>query len=276
VQIGRQIRYSVSVLSQHRSASVRGEKVLFLHGGPGMSAELERRQYGASLPVRWWDQPRIPCGTERPYEALIQAAVDAAVQLSDEREDAIDLLASSFGAYLARALVERIPERIDSVTICGGVWDLTTAIHRLARRFVERHGDPDLETACREAAQADGPECQLALLARVAAIPGFLDCYWSPTAQGPKEAMQRLAAQGRLIDWPTLHSVMTAALRSPQAPLRAAHRAEVRIVLGRCDPYFHPSDIEAWTTLWPAARVMMVEAGHFPHLELPPSVWLPA
>jgi pimeloyl-ACP methyl ester carboxylesterase len=240
-----------------------------------MTAEIERRRFGTTLPVHWWDQPTVGPNAEQPFEVLINAAVTEVIRLSTERGDQIDLLANSFGAYVTRALVDRVPERIGAISICGGVWDLSTAILRLGFRFAERNGDEDLNGACRRAAQVDTPEGYVALLARIAAIPGFLDCYWGPSALEPRETMRSLAAEGRLIDWHTCQSVMTAALVTPQIPLRSPHPGKVRVLLGRHDPYFDQSDVDGWKTLWPGVAVEVVETGHFPHLELPPSVWMP-
>lgn len=251
-----------------------GPRILFLHGGPGMTAELERQRFGAALPVHWWDQPRVEPNAQRPFERLVDAAVAEAARLLGGREGRVHLLASSFGAYLARALVDRVPERVGSITICGGVWDLCTAIFRLASRFAERHADVDLKLACDNTASADIPDQYVALLARVAARPDFLDCYWGPTAVEPREAMKRLATEGRLIDWPTCQSVMIAALTLSQVPLASPHPGGVRVLLGRFDPYFDESDVAAWQTLWPSSTVAIVEAGHFPHLELSPTMWM--
>jgi len=241
-----------------------------------MSAELERRQFGATLPVYWWDQPHLGPDVGQPFETLIEAAAAELVRLSLQRSAPVDLLASSFGAYLARALMDRVSERIRAVTISGGVWDLATAILRLGSRFADRSGEADLEAACREAAAADTPDAYLGLLARVSAMPGFIDCYWSPSADEARAAMHALAEKGRLINWPTCQAVMGAALTVLQVPLTAAHSGKVRILLGRFDPYFDESDVPAWKALWPSATVEIVDAGHFPHLELPPPAWMPA
>jgi pimeloyl-ACP methyl ester carboxylesterase len=256
-------------------SAARATNILFLHGGPGLTAELERRQFGPSLPVHWWDQPLVRAGADRAFEALIDAAEVEIARLSTEREGRIDLLANSFGAYLARALVDRAPERIGAITICAGVWDLCTAILRLGWRFARAQEDEDLEAACRHAAGVDTPQSYFALFARISAMSGFLDCCWSPSASETRQAMKALAAEGRLVDWPTCQAVMTAALAVPQSALAAPHQGEVRIVLGRLDPYFDDSDIAVWRALWPGATVEVVDAGQFPHLELPPSVWLP-
>jgi pimeloyl-ACP methyl ester carboxylesterase len=250
-------------------------EILFLHGGPGMTAELERRQFGGELPVLWWDQPLVRSGAAHPLNALVDAACVEIAHLSAERAGRIHLLANSFGAYLARALVDRVPDRIGAITICGGVWDLCTAILRLGLHFARSRCDADLETACRQAAEEDTPRGYFALFARVSALPGFLDCHWSRSAEEHKEAMNALAAAGRLMDWPTCQSVMIAALATPQSALPGPHHERVRIIIGRFDPCFDDGDIAAWQALWPGATVEVVDAGQFPHLELPPSVWLP-
>ena len=65
----------------------------FLHGGPGMTAELERRQFGATLPVHWWDQPHIDADDRLPFGTLVDATVAEVTRLSDARRGPVDLLA---------------------------------------------------------------------------------------------------------------------------------------------------------------------------------------
>lgn len=71
-------------------APVPERTVLFLHGGPGMTAELERRRFGETLPVHWWDQPFVGPNAERPFQVLIDAAVTEVARISTECEDRID------------------------------------------------------------------------------------------------------------------------------------------------------------------------------------------
>jgi alpha-beta hydrolase superfamily lysophospholipase len=44
---------------------------------------------------------------------------------------AVALVASSFGAQLALALIARVPAKIDYLSIVGGILDLRTALVRL-------------------------------------------------------------------------------------------------------------------------------------------------
>lgn len=240
-----------------------------------MTAEIERRQYGRTLPVRWWDQPRVG-GVDRAYEALVDAAANEVTRLSSELGATVNLLASSFGAYLARSLVDRVPEQIGSITVSGGVWDLRTAFLNLGLWFAARYDDVQFKKACTNAQAVGDLEAYGALLARVGAIPDYFECYWSAKAGGPREAMRALVTEGRLIDMPTFQAVLADVLMVPQVPLSAPHPGGVRILVGRLDPYFHGRDISAWKGLWPGALVELVDAGHFPHLELPPADWMPA
>lgn len=250
-------------------------RILFLHGGPGMTAELERRQLGAASRVHWWDQPKVGLEASCPLETIVEAASEELTRLCRECAGPVDLLANAFGAYLARALIERIPERIGAVTICSGVWDLATSILRLVWRFIRLGCDGDLERLSRQALARSTPESYFEIFARVSAMPGFLDCFWSPSAQEPREAMIALAAEGRLIDWPTCQAVMIATLARPYSVLPPSQRREVRILLGEFDPCFEERDTAVWQALWPKATVQVVQAGQFPHLELPPSIWMP-
>lgn len=184
-------------------------------------------------------------------------------------------MANSFGTYLARALVDRVPDHIGAITICSGVFDLRTAVLRLGWQVAQSHGDLGLQTSCRETADANTAQSYFGLFARVSAMPGFLECCWNPSVKEPREARKALAATGRLIDWPTCQAVMTAALATPQVALPGPRHEQVRILLGRFDPYFDDSDIAVWRTLWSGAIDDVVNAGQFPHLELPVSVWFP-
>jgi hypothetical protein len=164
-------------------------------------------------------------------------------------------------------VLARIPERIDRVTISGGIFDVRVALARLAAHVAEANGDADL-------ARMD-PADTWGLASRLFSIPNVLDFYWSPRASEQRAAMMALAGSGQLLHGPTFENVLrdffqhadTFAVRSWEGP--------VTVLLGRYDPYARDDDLPIWRGVFPLARFEQVDAGHFPHLELSPEAWLP-
>ena len=258
------------------SSSLSDACVLFLHGGPGLSAEMERRRYRTSLAVHWWDQPRIPANTPKAFDALAEAAELEVKHMADAQGDRVSLLASSFGALLALALLNRIPEMIGAVTFSGGVLDQRAAFMRFGRRLAQKLSDQRLRQAVDAAAENPTRECLWTLINAIIATPGFIDEYWSPWAVEQCTTMRELATQGTLLDFETFEAVVNDVLAVPPPPIPQDPRRYIRVVIGRHDPYAEMGDVGHWRKWFPAATVELVEAGHFPHLELPRELWLPA
>jgi len=249
-------------------------RVLFLHGGPGLTCQLERDRYGDSLPVRWWDQPHFEAEQLGAFDRLVDAAVEELHRLSHIANGPIALLASSFGAHLALALIEQVPAKVNRLSIVGGILDLRTALVRLGFRVAEQNQDASLATASQNARQSTDSASLWALIDSLFSVPNLLHFYWGPTATLQREAMDELAATGALFHVPTYQAVLNDFMtRRPAPPVTWRGSADVWI--GRCDPYALPSDAESWRGVLPQASVQFVETGHFPHLELAPSVWMP-
>lgn len=250
-------------------------RVLFLHGGPGFSAELERRRHAASLPVHWWDQPRVAATAQKPYDDLLQAAVAELKRISDRKGGRVALLANSFGAYLACDLLGEARECVESVTISGGVFDARLPFIRWGRYLARRNADQTLGEASRAAEDTSDSEAFWALISRIAATPAFYDHYWAPGAHEQRAAMRALAEGGPLIDLVTFQAIISDLLpRGALSPPRG-ESLPVRVLLGRHDPLAEEADAGIWRTLFPSASVEVVGSGHFPHLELAPSDWMP-
>ena len=113
------------------------------------------------------------------------------------------------------------------------------------------------------------------LIERLFCVTNLLDFYWSPTAVVQRDEMKALAAQGALLHVPTYQAVLRDVLARDALPASSGWHGAANVWIGRSDPYASPSDTEAWHTVLPGASVQFVDAGHLPHLELPPSVWLP-
>jgi pimeloyl-ACP methyl ester carboxylesterase len=247
--------------------------VLFLHGGPGLSAALERRRFGNTLPVHWWDQPHVDADVAAPFDRLVDAAEKELGRLFDAQKKPVALLANSFGVHVALALIERVPGNIRSLDILGGTLDMRMAFVRLAQRISEVNRDADLKAASARA-QERGDSELWELIEKLFTVSNLLDFYWSPGAQAQLEEMKALAASGSLIHVPTYLAVLTDFLgRELTAPPKWSDR--VRVAVGRYDPYARADDAEHWRAVFPQAAVEFVEAAHFPHLELPAGVWMP-
>jgi pimeloyl-ACP methyl ester carboxylesterase len=250
-------------------------QVLFLHGGPGLSAVLERQRFGSTLPVIWWDQPHVDADVAAPFQRLVDAAERELRRLVDAQEQSVALLANSFGVHLALALIERVPGKIRSLEILCGTLDMQMAFVRLAGRISEVNGDAELKAVSVRAQQSGDSESLWALIEKLFTVSNLLDFYWSANARAQLDEMKSLAASGSLIHVPTYLAVLRDFLSTGP---RTAPKFDgpVRVFIGRFDPYASPDDGPLWRAVFPKASVEFVEAGHFPHLELPAKDWMPA
>jgi pimeloyl-ACP methyl ester carboxylesterase len=248
---------------------------MFLHGGPGLSAGLERQRFGDTLPVHWWDQPHLDADVSAPFERLVEAAEKELGRLFDAQEKPVALLASSFGVHLALALIERAPGKIGSLDILGGTLNMRTAFVRLAQRIAEVNRDAELEAVGVRAEERGDSESLWALIEKLFTVNNLLNFYWGPDAKQQCESMKALAVSGLLVHAGTFQAVLGDFIeRKPAAP--PAFSGLVRVLIGRFDPYARANDPERWRAVFPKASVEFVEAGHFPHLELPAKDWMPA
>jgi pimeloyl-ACP methyl ester carboxylesterase len=245
---------------------------LFLHGGPGFTAELERQQFADSLPVYWWDQPHAQ-QTSGAYETLVNAARAELHRLYRESGEPIGLLANSFGVHLALELMERAPHEIARVTIVGGVVDTRSAFVRLGRHLAATNGDEALAAAALDAEQGEGNARLWRLIERLLGVTDLLNAYWSPNAGASQAAMTALAREDRLMHSPTFQAVLADFLDRPAARL-TRWQGPAEVIIGRYDPFSYCGEEELWRSLLPAPSIRTVETGHFPHLELPSSEWL--
>lgn len=244
-------------------------RVLFLHGGPGFSAELERRQYGSSLPIHWWDQPHIALNDPHPFVSLVAACESEVRRMSSRIDRPVGLLASSIGARLAVELMHRVPELIGPVTFSGPVLDPRKAFAKLGQHLAHKRSDDALARAAMAAAESDSLESLWTLIGMILAGPPFFDEYFAPGAAAHAGAMSTLADEGRLLHGETFQAVLNDMVRVPvrAAPLRPGQ--SVQVLIGQRDPYTGERDTESWLEHLPGAVVMQFDAGHFPHLERP-------
>jgi pimeloyl-ACP methyl ester carboxylesterase len=235
---------------------------------------MERDQYGDSLPVHWWDQPHFEAEQSNAFGSLVNAAIEELRRLHDFERKPVALLANSFGVHLALALIDRVPAMIGHLSIVGGILDLRTALVRLGLHVANQNHDSSLAAASQRARQSTDGASLWDLIDRLFTVTNLLDSYWSSTATAQRKAMNELAAKGALFHLPTYQAVLNDFM-TRTAPQSTQWRGSTNVWIGRNDPYASPSDGESWQEVLPSASIQFVDAGHFPHLELPPSGWLP-
>jgi hypothetical protein len=177
--------------------------------------------------------------------------------------------------HLALSLIGRAPAKVGHVSIVGGILDVRSAFVRVGHCVAEKNKDQDLAAGSLHADQNADSTSLWGLIERLFSITNVLDFYWSPTATEQRNAMKALAAEGALLHVPTYQAVLTDFLARNSPRKSSKWHGAANVWIGRYDPYALPKDIEAWQTVLPHATVQFVDAGHFPHLELPSSVWLP-
>jgi pimeloyl-ACP methyl ester carboxylesterase len=216
----------------------------------------------------------VDADVSAPFERLVEAAEKELGRLFDAQEQPVALLANSFGVHLALALIERVPDRVRSLDILGGTLDMRMAFVRLAERISEVNRDADLKAVSVRAQEKGDSESLWALIGKLFTVGNLLDFYWGPGAEEQCEAMKALAASGALVHAATFQAALGDFLgRKPAAP--PTFSGSVRVLVGRFDPYARADDAGMWRAVFPNASVEFVEAGHFPHLELPAKDWMP-
>ncbi|MBK4737249.1 alpha/beta fold hydrolase [Noviherbaspirillum pedocola] len=96
--------------------------ILFLHGGPGLDAAAERAWFDASIPVDWWDQPRVAT-LEHPFRTLCEMAEERLEYWHAANGAPVPVLAHSFGAVIAHALCLRRPDLISQLVLLTPLFD---------------------------------------------------------------------------------------------------------------------------------------------------------
>lgn len=249
---------------------------LYLHGGPGLNASVERAWFGENLPVLWWDQPRFAADAQNAFDALLEATSKQLTHLFRLSGKPVKLLAWSFGARLGLELANRHPEQIDSTTLLAPTFCLETAFLRLATRLsLLEIGGKSLATAIADHGKQGSHETFLAVAMELLAIPDLLKHYWTPGDEILYTRHLAEAAKTGWFDLPTFIAVSRDLFdhRRPKPTRSGIHH--LRILAGRHDPYFDPeSDIEHWKRLFPQASIRIVNSGHMIPFEIPAAEWL--
>ena len=252
-------------------------KMLFLHGGPGLHAAVERAWFGDSLPVLWWDQPAVAADDPAPFRTLVGHAAKQLQALAASRGGPVDLIAHSFGGQIAAALANEYPALIRRITLLGcAPPDPFRPFLLLGQRLLEAGYDrPGLQDAMKAAQETPDENRFAALIQACFPDPYIPGIYFGPGSAAAKDRYLTLARVAPPVDLPTFFAVMIESLHAPPLAQVEGFAGEVVALLGKHDPLLRvDEDIKRWREIFSQAQFKVMDAGHFLHLELPPEVWL--
>ncbi|GJI98058.1 hypothetical protein RugamoR57_47760 [Duganella caerulea] len=246
--------------------------IFYLHGGPGMSVEVERTRYPQAQQVQWWQQPpATPCAPH-PYLDLLEAALVEFRRSVKEHGAPMTVMASSFGAHLATHLAQHAPESVERVVLLAPTYNPEQAALRLARRALALnagHADADKVTAALAAFDAAPGRARFwDVFGALQLLPDVPALYFGPQAgDAPRHFVEVLQQPGGF-DGVSAVAISDDFAATFRAPGRSAFNGPVSVLFGRHDPMIDAEhDGPLWRAIFPQASLRMVDSGHFPLLE---------
>jgi pimeloyl-ACP methyl ester carboxylesterase len=264
-----------SVNSDYDRLTATLEKdTLFLHGGPGLNAYVERQVLGEQLPhVHFWDQPPVHT-TRDAFNTLMEVAVAEVERMFDARRGPIKLMANSFGGHLVSELLDRIPQKISACHLYGPVYDIPAAyLNLLGIMANDRTADDDIRTRitefleARTRSAADKSEIWN-YFNLISSDACFLRYYWPDEAQ--YAAWITCMRSGPEFDFITFRNVLNDFLNHHYERRFSFDGAqEILIEFGDRDPLLDlEHEMRLWNHRFTTARIVLRRgSGHFIHLE---------
>ena len=248
---------------------------LFLHGGPGFHARVERAWFGDALPIRWWDQPPSLPRDDAPMRALVAAAAGEVRALAAAAGTPVSLVAHSFGGQVARDLADTIPDSIGRIVLLGCAFDPASAYLRFGEALMAAgSGTEELARALAAARARLGGDVLLAVVAASFGAPAALRHYFAPRAETVAGRYIAELVAGTVIDFDTLAAVLRDRHGHAPAISPSAFAGPVEFVFGDADPVCAPeADLAAWWRVFPQVDSRIVASGHMIHVETAPEAW---
>lgn len=258
------------------------KKFLFIHGGPGLNSECERRVLdpllrGAGIECTFWNAPSNlrPDGDAFWADAAFAGWLDSLERALSAEKAPVGLIGSSFGALTALHLLQRRPQDVGELVLSAPAIDLFGALTGMMRYAAQDFAKSAPEKAAKMNEFLDStrsildPAMQQGL-ALAGEDPTLFANYW---ANGEK-----LAAWDAVLAEPCfgfdaeMHGAVLVDYASGRYSLEGAlPDRPVKVVYGEKDAAVD----SAATTSWLRARFSTVkdwkfdQSSHFPHVEEP-------
>ncbi|HEX6706071.1 MAG TPA: alpha/beta hydrolase [Albitalea sp.] len=248
---------------------------MYLHGGPGFTADIERRWFGDAVPIDWWDQPPPREDHADAFASLVDLGVRRLSGLTEAEGRPVPVVSHSVGAVIAARLLERQPDLIESITLVNPTVDLDRSLRTLAMRLVDGGLAPP---AVAEALQAGGgtDASFVDLAVALSATPRLLDHYWSPRSDAARARFKALAPDGPSLSFDAFARVGRGIQQWVREARPSATKVSVRAIVGRQDPLRGVDADADVRRLFPNAAIVAADVGHMGIFELPLQAWLPS
>jgi pimeloyl-ACP methyl ester carboxylesterase len=199
------------------------KNILFLHGGPGLQSETERRVLTpffekAGISATFWNEPStlrtnstIPFQSERAFSRLVESAQIQLDALAKDSGGSVHIVAHSFAARTALLLANTNPEKVEMLTLLTPAVLIEATLRGViskAANNVQRRGDSSAAEKLRASLRFSvGSSELLGGLAEAFADPDTLSLYWR-NAEAMNQWTEILQESTFGIDWTSQAAVM--------------------------------------------------------------------
>jgi len=244
-------------------------KFLFIHFGPGGNAQVERAWLGAqNSHIEFWDYTP-PQNANHSFSEL----VDTYIQKIESSHQPLALVGHSFGANVAIAIHQQIPERIISLTLLSPLPKAAPAFLNLGRRIAVLQ-NPSLQNRVssfesflkKQSPASDVLNEMWSLVFEIAQAPNFYSSYWASSSLFEKYAA--LCSKCKPLDFAVWQKTLSDFVINHEKDQQIKTQVPVRIFLGDKDPYYLWEEKLYWVHMVGEKNVTILQnCGHHPHLE---------
>lgn len=247
---------------------------LFLHMGPGLNSYIERKILSPSNPnILFWDQPLVNESLEFPFSELIDKTILVTEKLCQELQGPIKIIAHSFGGHIAKELLIRNDNLIDSCHFISTGHDILGGYLNLINQICKT-SPPNLnfQVAAQHLLEQEIHSRNLKdvldqCIGLITSTPEFMKLYWPKESQ--YERFARIAADAPPIDIDTFRLVLLDFLEHYyKTDLIYDGKVKITMELGGRDPLLTSKTSDLWSKTLPKVNLRIApNSGHFLHLE---------
>lgn len=254
---------------------------LFLHFGPGGNCLVERAMFAGNLAIEWWDQPSFVIGDKEALKKLRQAAVDKIRDMHGLTQKKITLIANSYGAHLATAVIPQVKDLIEQVVILGSQAKISSSYENLAQfLLIQNPKNNELKDASLAFEKAKSWNTFQNLLGAISSVEGFMLNYWHKKDSNAFKLWLEIASQDKLMNFDSFLAIIQGHFAEGSFDQLASSETismPASYIYGSHDPLAcEEEDVPQWKHIFPQLQIKQLECGHFVHLETSPQEWIRA